>query len=438
MSNTFCLYPFMNLNSNTEGSVKLCCSINENIHVKDKNGNELNFGTHSIEEIWNSEYMQTIRKQMLNGERPSACNVCWRLEDLGLNSSRKSAWAEFKDLNLDLKVLKTEQPPLPSSLELRLGNFCNLRCNSCWSLSSDRIYDERKRMLKDKTLPVWAKDEFSAEINLADKANWRWWEDDVFVSSIKQLAPTLKRLYLTGGEPTLIKQNTEIMKMILDTGNTDCYIALTTNLTNWDNDFFSTMGKFKNGEFQISIDDIGERNYYIRFPTQWQHVENNLAGIYQSFPVDWKIKHYTVLQTYNYNRIPEIIDWIKNQRRWWSKHENNRIPGMSDQHERVYIWSPIILDQPKQLNVRNIPLELRYNAAKRLEEYIGPTSEQDPNLWYQYGIDQTLSYLRATEEPDLTEWTKFFEYNDLLSKHRKINFTEYFPELAEMDPRKND
>ena len=438
MSKTFCLYPFMNLNSNTEGSVKLCCSINENIHVKDKNGNELNFGTHSIEEIWNSEYMQDIRKQMLNGERPSACDVCWRLEDLGLNSSRKSAWAEFKDLNLDLKSLKSETPPLPTSLELRLGNFCNLRCNSCWSLSSDRIYDERKRMLKDETLPSWARNEFADEINLADRANWRWWEDDTFVNSIKKLAPTLKRLYLTGGEPTLIKQNIEIMKMILDTGNTDCYIALTTNLTNWDNEFFSTMGKFKKGEFQISIDDIGDRNHYIRFPTLWQHVENNLAGIYQSFPVDWKIKHYTVLQTYNYNRVPEIIDWIKHQRRWWSKHENNRIPGMSDQHERVYIWSPIILDQPKQLNVRNIPLELRYNAAKRLEEYIGPTSEQDPNLWYQYGIDQTLSYLRTTEEPDLIEWTKFFEYNNLLSKHRKINFKQYFPELAELDPRTND
>jgi hypothetical protein len=45
----------MNLNSNTEGSVKLCCSINENIHVKDSDGNELNFGTHSIEEIWKIE-----------------------------------------------------------------------------------------------------------------------------------------------------------------------------------------------------------------------------------------------------------------------------------------------------------------------------------------------------------------------------------------------
>ena len=435
MSNTFCLYPFMNLNSNTEGSVKLCCSINENIHVKDSDGNELNFGTHSIEEIWKSEYMKDIRRQMLNGERPTACDVCWRLEDMGLNSSRKSAWAEFKNLNLNIKELKTELPPLPSSLELRLGNFCNLRCNSCWSISSDRIYDERKRMLKDNKLPVWAKNEFEAEIDLADKANWRWWENEVFVNSIKQLAPTLKRLYLTGGEPTLIKQNTEIMKMILDAGNTDCYIALTTNLTNWDNEFFSTMSRFKNGEFQISIDDIGERNYYIRYPTQWQHVENNLAAIYQTFPIDWKIKHFTVLQAYNYNRVPEIISWIANQRKWWSKSENNLLPGMNDQQERLYIWSPIILDQPRQLNIRNMPIELRYDAANRLEDFLGPSEDQSPNFWYQYGIEQTITYLRSTEEPNIEEWHKFFEYNELISKHRKIDFKKYFPELAELDPR---
>lgn len=434
MSNTFCLYPFLNLNSNTEGSIKLCCSINENIHVKDKNGNEMNFGTHSVEEIWNSEYMKEIRRQMLNNERPSACDVCWRLEDMGLDSSRKNAWKEFRNFNLDIDTIKKIDPPLPISLELRLGNFCNLRCNSCWSLSSDRIYDEKKRIVnKDKNLPNWLKEEFVDEINLADKSNWVWWKNKEFIETIKKTAPNLKRLYLTGGEPTLIKQNVKIMKMILETGNTDCYIALTTNLTVWDDEFFNTMSKFKNGEIQISIDDIEERNHYIRFPTQWQHVENNLANIYKTFSVHWKIKHLTVLQTYNFDRIPEIIDWIYNQRKHWSNTTE-----LSNQHDRIHIWCPIILDQPKQLNVRNVPIELRRNAAERLKKYIdiGPTAEQDKNLWYKDGIKQVLSYLLVDDLPDLAQWNKFFEYNDIMSKHRKVNFLKTFPELAIHDPRK--
>jgi sulfatase maturation enzyme AslB (radical SAM superfamily) len=439
MSKTFCLYPFMNLNSNTEGSVKLCCSINENIHVKGKDGKELNFESHTLEEIWRSDYMKDIRNQMLAGERPEACDVCWRLEDMGLNSSRLSAWGEFKDLNIKLDEIKCEDPPLPSSLELRLGNFCNLRCNSCWSLSSDRILNERKKMLKDKELLGWMRAEFESEVALAEAANFAWWESPNFMETVKKVAPTLKRLYLTGGEPTLIKKNIEVMQMILDAGNTDCYVALTTNLTNWDNDFFSTMGKFKHGEFQISIDATGDKNWYIRFPTHWQNVENNLAAIYHSFPVEWKIKHYTVLQVYNYDQVPEIIKWVRDQRKWWSTPEN-LVNGMSNQTERIHIWSPIILDQPKQLNIRNMPLDVRLAAAEELEQFLnveGPTLEESPNFWYKEGVQQAIKYMRAGDKPNEYQWIKFFQYCDLIDKHRSnTSFAEVFPSLAALDPRK--
>ena len=60
------------------------------------------------------------------------------------------------------------------------------------------------------------RNEWSYEIDLADASNWNWWMSDEFDKTIRKLAPTLKRLYLTGGEPTLIKRNIEIMQMILE------------------------------------------------------------------------------------------------------------------------------------------------------------------------------------------------------------------------------
>ena len=141
-----------------------------------------------MEEIWNSDYMTTIRKQLLNGERPEACNVCWNLEDQGLRSSRQSAFAELKDRGLYAKDYQDPNPPLPQSLELRLGNFCNLRCNSCWSLSSDRIYDERTKILAPgptrRSTPDWLKDEWNYELDLARQANWVWWENEEFIETI--------------------------------------------------------------------------------------------------------------------------------------------------------------------------------------------------------------------------------------------------------------
>ncbi len=421
LSSTYCVYPFTNLNSNTEGSVKLCCSINENLHAT-ADGEELNFGKHSIEDIWNSDYMQTVRKQMLNGERPEACRVCWDLEDKGVQSSRQSAFSEPGLAYARGKEYRSIEPPLPQSLELRLGNFCNLRCNSCWSLSSDRIADERTRMV-DK-VPEWLSKDWQYELDLNKKANWRWWEDPEFDATIAQLAPNLKRLYLTGGEPTLIKRNTEIMRQILDSGNKDCYIALTTNLTNWDDDFFNTMAEFNNGELQISVDHVREQNEYIRFPTKWSKVEENLAKITVTFPVHWTIKHYTVYQAYNFDAVNLLLDWLH----WYRS-------GFDYDHDRIYIWSPIILDYPKYLNINMLPQVARREYTTWLKKEYRPPM-QIKNLWYQHGIDQIVNLYNhdTVFEIDVEEQQRlqkqFVEYNDALDKQRKTNWRTTFPSVA--------
>ena len=421
-SSTYCLYPFTNLNSNTEGSVKLCCSINENIHATGKDGEELNFGTHNVEDIWNSDYMINVRKQMLNGERPKACEVCWKLEDSGIQSSRQSAFIELKDWAKP-KDYQTSHPPLPQSLELRLGNFCNLRCNSCWSLSSDRVANERRKIQQtDDIMPYWLRKEWDYELDLDGKANWVWWENNEFIDSIKKLAPKLKRLYLTGGEPTLIKRNIEIMQMILDTGNTDCYIALTTNLKQWNEIFYNTMSRFKHGEIQISIDHVHDKNEYIRYPTKWENIEKNIIRMYDKFPQTWKIKHYTVFQTYNYDAIPKIVDWAHNHRSWYDDKEKNRL----------YIWSPIMLDNPSYLDVRIIQPEIREKCIDALKSY--EPSHSVPNIWYQHGIQQAIKRLEDnsfSEEYCVEKRQQFREFNDTMDRHRKTKWYSTFLNIAQ-------
>jgi sulfatase maturation enzyme AslB (radical SAM superfamily) len=402
--------------------VKLCCSINENIHATGKDGEELNFGTHNVEDIWNSDYMINVRKQMLNGERPKACEVCWKLEDSGIQSSRQSAFIELKDWAKP-KDYQTSHPPLPQSLELRLGNFCNLRCNSCWSLSSDRVANERRKIQQtDDIMPYWLRKEWDYELDLDGKANWVWWENNEFIDSIKKLAPKLKRLYLTGGEPTLIKRNIEIMQMILDTGNTDCYIALTTNLTQWNEIFYNTMSRFKHGEIQISIDHVHDKNEYIRYPTKWENIEKNIIRMYDKFPQTWKIKHYTVFQTYNYDAIPKIVDWAHNHRSWYDDKEKNRL----------YIWSPIMLDNPSYLDVRIIQPEIREKCIDALKSY--EPSHSVPNIWYQHGIQQAIKRLEDnsfSEEYCVEKRQQFREFNDTMDRHRKTKWYSTFLNIAQ-------
>ena len=72
----------MNLNKNTDGSMKICCAQNENLHLKKDDGSTFNASIDDIDEVWNSKHMRDIRKKLLNGEQIKECNVCWNAENL--------------------------------------------------------------------------------------------------------------------------------------------------------------------------------------------------------------------------------------------------------------------------------------------------------------------------------------------------------------------
>ena len=68
-SKTFCPFPYMKLNSNTHGSVKICCAQNENMHLKKDDDTTFNLYEDDISEVWNSKHIQDIRKRLLNVEQ---------------------------------------------------------------------------------------------------------------------------------------------------------------------------------------------------------------------------------------------------------------------------------------------------------------------------------------------------------------------------------
>ena len=41
----------MNLNNNTDGSMKICCAQNENLHLKKDDGSTFNVATDDIDEV---------------------------------------------------------------------------------------------------------------------------------------------------------------------------------------------------------------------------------------------------------------------------------------------------------------------------------------------------------------------------------------------------
>ena len=370
----FCVLPWINLNTNPDGKLKLCCNIQNNNSILTVNVDGVetpfNMGHHSIEEIWNSEYMKTVREQQLSNAGSPACKECYKVEELTNHSPRtgqNEEWLRRKENNTSIgKILDTdihkesiELDHMPISLELRLGNQCNLQCISCWGLSSSLTHDERAEYL-DKGLidtaemswikRFWVRDRLAVEeADLKD-----WFETDMFYENFKKIAPTLKRLYTTGGEPTLIKANYKMFQMLLDAGNTDCQIEFTSNMTTWNPEFYNRLEKFKNVEIQMSIDGIEEIGEYLRYPSEWSKVSDTVQKAVKlaAGKPGWRIKCYTVLQALNFRNVENIWEYL---------HD------LANEYEKSILWWPITLQAPHYLALGSVTVEERSNHIESIK-----------------------------------------------------------------------
>jgi len=96
---------------------------------------------------------------------------------------------------------KVENPP--GSLDLRFGNTCNLSCRSCQPMSSSKLATEWL-ILEQRDGDVFK--EFSKNAEWSDKALIAdWGSDERFLAEFDKILSGIKIIYITGGEPTLIR-----------------------------------------------------------------------------------------------------------------------------------------------------------------------------------------------------------------------------------------
>ena len=409
-SPTFCVFPFFNLNSNTDGSVKLCCNIRENVHVKKTDGTEFNLGHDNIEDIWSSDYMNEVRRNMLLGNEVADCKDCYKHEKLSGSSSRTESntfWLKQKHIvrKIDSYRFDNQLEPV-SSLELRPGNTCNLSCNSCWGYSSSKSNEERLQILNKPETPIYFKKQWQSEFEIPKDIN-HWFKTDVYKDNIQKTSKHLTRVYITGGEPTLIKENRRLLQDLLDQGNKDCFVSFTTNGTQADSELLELLRQFPNNEVQISLDGVGEQAHYVRYPTDWKQLTQNIGAI-AAVP-NVKIVFYTVISAYNLNSLGNILTYV------------DSIAAV-----RQVGWYPIMLDNPSYMSTHIWPRSTRGDAKvaidnlplSNLKKYVSQNVFQKV---YDY-------YLADVEYTDRIK--QFKEFNRIHDDHRGTNFNTTFPELV--------
>ena len=318
----------------------------------------------------------------------------------GLESSRQWANKEFANRWAPTSESKKMEVYDPVNLELRLGNVCNLKCAGCWSVSSDQLYNERKLITSQEQLPDWLSTQWNHELESVERFDWNWFNTKEFEYFIDCVVPNLKRLYLTGGEPTLINMNRVILDKLIEAGNNKCYVCWTTNLTNWPPEFYDKLDFFDASEVQMSIDGYDMSNTYMRYPTNWKAVEKNFEKA-QQLPEKCILKVYFVYQAWNIFDVKKVIRWIEQNQR------------------RRVDFAPIYLESPDWIHSCIWPPRIKEEACEELQFETN----------YKNATQSIINYTINTDKYSKERMNKMVYYISILDKYRKHKFKDIFPEL---------
>ncbi len=388
-SKTFCVLPFMHIATNPGGSYRLCCNSNPNNNqIKDENGKPFKIFKHDVEEVWNSEHYKKIRKQFIDGEMPSTCERCYREEDSGIRSPR----AGFNEKWWTDDVIVAEDIPVDIRyIDLRLGNLCNLKCRMCnpWA-SSMWVKDWNEVVPTAKLAPS---DPINDDTLAYMKVMTEWPDYKKTELNFQDISHTVEEIYLTGGEPTLAVSQYKLLDYCIENNLAkNIRLKYNTNLTNIPPKMIEYWADFKRVQLNCSIDAVGERDRYIRYPSNWKKVEQNFDALSKLPNVNIQI-HCTV-QALNICVLHELLDFAGSR-------------GLEG--DQVYLN---ILNHPSCLNIRVLPMELKNMAANSLAEYFH---------WPK--VEDTIKYMFA-EDWHEKHWEEFKAYNLKTDTLQKMNLLE--------------
>lgn len=375
----FCPLPWFSLEASPNGTYKPCCVYTESIP-------KLHAGTTPITTAQNSEYMQNLRDQFRNDQRPEQCRHCWAEEDSGKTSKRQYSIIKFQKHLENFKGHELEV--LPVFLDLKLGNVCNIKCRICGSWSSS----------------AWAPEEFklfrnSKAFEMVRAGQWAD-DSDTFWDSIDEVLPYIEYFEFTGGEPFLIKNHFNILKKSVEYGfAANQFIHYNTNGTVFPKHALEHIWPhFKKVEVAFSIDDLTERFEYQRHPAQWHEVVSNIKQFHDIRKTSsWLTTQVCItVSMFNILNLISILNWADEQ-----------------QFNMVHLN---YLHGPEDFCLHQLP--------NNFKEQVLTMYKRAP--FHQQRLDPIINFMMSQESkwPN-TERLKKLKYHD---DYRKESFAKTFPQ----------
>lgn len=275
----FCYAPWANLDISPQGNISPCCKFQTQHYNR-----QYNIQQDSLDDYLNSELLSVVKSELEQNTWPAGCQRCKIEEQNNISSMRQLSEQRWRDNYTDSWV----------TASVAFGNTCNLKCISCSPYSSSKWYEEHKKIYNTDIKPV------------------KFYKKD-FVATLVENAPKLIHLDIPGGEPFLsgINEQIQLLEHYIKTDQSkNITLHYTTNVTVYpDNKWWDLWTHFKEIEIQLSIDGVGPRNEYIRFPSVWEHIETNVQRYLSANRDNLKLSVSHTVSAYNIFYLDEFISW---------------------------------------------------------------------------------------------------------------------------------
>lgn len=422
---TFCAIPFVSMVVNTDATIQPCCLMKRNTHrLKTDKGENITINNR-LSDAWNSQEMKRIRTAMVSGQSLEGCSVCYLQESSGRTSNRQFSNAEWSSRLGEKQMYKLIDKAVLSGgeldysiayLDLRLGNLCNLKCRMCSPFNSSQIAKEHKELeQKDpKYKVVWAKSFGRFDERIMDVQSW--FDGNLLWDQIIDLIPSLKKVYMTGGEPTLIQNNFKFMDECIRRGRKDIVLFFNTNCTNVNKKFTNLIGQFGRVNINASIDGVGAVNDYIRSPSHWEQISANVETLAQMPNVHLGIT--PTVQVYNVFNLVDTLKWVD---------------SLNERYRKNIFVDFLINVHPLHLSVSILPDDIRYRVANDLIAYRDQfLNSRSPELT----VNSVNGIIGLLQKPRMDNWQeqvrRFRDYTNSLDAERGQDIKTISLELAEL------
>jgi len=370
----YCSLPFRGMQIECDGEIKPCC-----LYKPHLDSNIVQYHITNYDQ-WQSQSLPKIQQHVINNTVDPGCDHCLNSTSLP-HPLRTASNGFFKNRP------RYQASATPEWLDIRLGNFCNLKCMMCTPWNSSQIEQEY-----DSNIESYNKLGISYPIigQKFHNVNHNWWDDADTFDRVIDILNRARYVNFSGGEPLIMPQ----LYKLMDALDPECFVTFNTNLTRLSDRAVGYLKKFKRVILQVSLDGVADHQEWIRWNSRWDDIDRNINTV-------CSIDNITVNFSY-------LL-----------------------QHTTVYTWPKLWQYlQPLQKEVVLLPVyENTMGQGMLTQNSVSPADIQKFKTWIELNPsqhDQTLNQWISNYQfnPELHQ--RFRDYVNMLDNIRGGNFARTF------------